>query len=517
MELIELGITPFICFIMAVLVPLTSFVFGKRVGDVIAAIGSIICIALAIKIFSVANSIGITVYRFGGFPPPLGVAYIADAVNSVLALFTSFALFISLSLAMLTIDTRYRYLFHTLAYLLVAGVYGCLFTIDIFNLYVSIELIAISSYALTAFYRNRRAIRAAIIYGISGTVVTSFLLLTTLLIYGSYGTINMIDIALKVLDPGIITPLSGGVFGNIFLSSKIAIALATWTFLFKSGIVPNHFWLPETYSATPFPAIILFTAGADIIGVYGLLRLYYTVFPSGGMLDDYRNLFFNILLVIGIISAIISSMLVSRQTTIRKLIAYSSISQFSLALLGITTRTVEGISGSILHIIVNGLGDIAIIYSISILYLARNMRVLDNFIHILSKLVLVIGMLNLFGITPVLPGFWSKTFITLGFINASIPWGAAIVLISSGLCAIGYLRMVIRFFTLDKSLKTIDIDISKPCIEIISIAMLLIIISIITGIGLIFLISTETRGMFLSYGSTFENISIYIDSIIPMG
>ncbi|MEM0371872.1 MAG: proton-conducting transporter membrane subunit [Ignisphaera sp.] len=512
---IEVGVISLLYLISSVIIALLHTIsVRERLIDLIAATLALIGLLLNIKIFMYVNSIGLLVYRFGGFPPPLGVIYVVDGISCILALLASFALLLSLLFSIQFIEPNVKALYYVLAFLLTSGVVGSLFTGDIFNLYVSIELVAISSYAITSIHKdNPKAIRAAIIYGISGTIVTSFLLLVTFMVYGSYGTLNMADIALKASNIEAEVVFSGNVYGDIVFISKIVLALATWVFLFKSGIMPNHFWLPEVYKVAPLPAIAIFTASADIIGIYGLIRFYYTIFGIDTLVKDFRNTLLILLMIIGGMSTIVSAAFVSRQNSIRKLVAYSSISQFSLSLLGVTIGIGEAIGGVILHLISNGLGDMSIIFSAATIKRVARGKCSNRSMIIIPYIALVIGLLNLFGIIPLLPGFWSKTYLAMGFVKAGFPQGAAIVLISTGLCALGYMRMIIRYLprASDSSVCINNNGVSRELVLPLTILIILVIVTIVLGIFLT--AHNYVRDIFVSYGYMVMDSKRYIDIV----
>ncbi|MEM4829253.1 MAG: proton-conducting transporter membrane subunit [Zestosphaera sp.] len=515
----EPSLIPFICLMLAALVPLTSMVANKKLSNLIALLGSIIIFTIALRLFMVIESVGVAVYRFGGFPAPLGVVYVFDQFNSFLAVSVSFALVLTVVYVVVFESSEHKYLLYSLIYLLMAGVYGCLFTGDVFNFYVSIELAAMSSYALTGFYRGRKAVRAAIIYGIAGTAITSFLLLACFILYGSYGTLNIADIALKSRNVNLEVEFSGGVFGDILLPSKISLALITWIFLFKSGIIPNHFWLPEAYLVAPLPAIVLFTTSADILGIYGIVRLYYLVFSEGSLISDFRATMLGVLFFLGTVSAVIASMLVANQRTIRKLIAYSSISQFSLSLLGVASGTAEGLSGSILHLVVNGLGDASVLYSVGILKYYSSNPVKGGkrkIILSLARVTLIVGLINLFGVIPIVPGFWSKALLVLGLVKAGMTVATIAVLASTGLCAIGYFSTLMKILQKYRSTNNLNDSGSKHDIAVVaSIFILASILMACLGLGIGLTVYDTLRDKVVEFGYGVLDSWTYIKTVIP--
>lgn len=444
-EPLEPALVLSIYLLSAVLAGLTSLVAPRRrLADLVALSGCVVALVLDAKmVFSLGPKEAI-IYKFGGFPPPLGVTYVVDRASALMATLSAFSAVITFLHLTWSMKNELRYYFYVLALLLMAGVHGCLFTGDMFNLYVSVELVAIASYALTGLLRESPlATRAALIYGISGMTITSFLFLSVILLYGSYGTLNMADIALKARHPDAIVAFSGRIHGDIVLTSKVSLALITWILLFKSGIMPNHFWLPEVYRSAPIQAVALFTSSADIVGVCGILRLYSTVFSGNTVLREFLGTFLTILMVICGVSAVVSSILVSRQRTVRRLVAYSTITQFSLSLLGVAANNPEALAGSLLNVVANGLGDMLVLYGAHAIKYTSAGR--SRLTPMLARVALVVGLLNLFGVLPVLPGFWAKTFLTSGLLKAGLPPGAAVVLASAGLCAAGYFQLIFKF------------------------------------------------------------------------
>ncbi|MEM1609111.1 MAG: proton-conducting transporter membrane subunit, partial [Ignisphaera sp.] len=486
--------------------------YGKKFLDSVAVSMAILGLAMSIALMLNSYRNSVEVYTFGGFRPPLGIVYYADFINSILSLLSSFATIISIVVAYITMDYNTRKYFYPLAFLLATGAQGFIFSGDLFHLYVSTELVAISSYALTGLYSNKRnCVRAAIIYGITGTAITNFLLLAVVLIYGSYGTVNMADIALKSMNPEATTPFSGRVFGDILHSSTVALAIMTWVFLFKSGIMPNHFWLPRVYRAAPIASIILFSSSADILGVYGILRLYHIAFSCRSVIATFRQTMLSMLTPLSLTSALFSSLLTARQTTFRGIVAYSTIAQLSLALSGTVLGVPELVAGGILHMVANALGDTSVLLGYAV-----HAKACGKKLHILSKVLVATGLLNLFGVIPVVPGFWSKALMVWGFVEEGVLAGAVIVLISTGLCAIGYLKLILRFFHME-DVKS-DLGMVAKCTTkmqwtLATVASLLI--AVVIGVGLALISVPKLINIFLDLTSNSIDVLTYISNVLP--
>ncbi|MEM4815689.1 MAG: proton-conducting transporter membrane subunit [Ignisphaera sp.] len=468
MTILLLGFLPIYLMSIAISVTILSFITkDRRIYTILSITASLIAFIISLYILILTLNSGILVYRFGGFPAPLGIVYTVDRLSAFLGTLSMFMLFLTSIYSSWMIRSRWLYLYYLLLFLMATGSIGCLYTGDIFNFFVSLELLAISSYALTAFYRDSpRAIRAALRYAISGMMVTSLYLLSTFIIYGSFGTLNMADIALKTRNPNAVTEFTGTTFGDIIVSSKVAISLMVWVFLFKSAIFPLNFaWQPYAYGEAPTPIAAAFTAIADTVGLYGLMRILYTIFGYDSVLADFRASILLLLQVLAIISALIGALLMNFQRDVKRFIAYSTMVQLSLALLGISLDNIEGIASAVLHILSNSLGDAILFYlaGISIVCCGRTVECLGSLK--LKKMIVAIfsgGILNLFGVIPIFIGFWSKALLVLSSVRLGTVIYAVLVLVISGIAAAGYFKILYRIIVSKGIVQPIIKDIAIP-------------------------------------------------------
>jgi multicomponent Na+:H+ antiporter subunit D len=452
-----IGLLPFFLVAVSVIILLIPILNkswkSQRLVELLSLTTSGIAVIMSLLVLINVVENRVVSYRFAGFKPPLGIVYTVDLLSSLLGFLSMTALFLTVLYSKWFIISEWKYLYYSLLFLLSAGSISCFYTGDIFNLFVSIELLSISAYGLVAFYRSKpTAIVASLRYAMTGIVATSIYFFAVVLIYSAFGTLNMADIALKLRNPNAITPFSQSVLGDIVLTSKIAFSLMVWVFLFKTGILPIGFtWQPHVYSEAPLPISAGFTAIADSIGIYLFMRFFTTIL-GWGVIEElvvFRITLFSFIQVLAIISAFISVLLMIVEKDIKKLITYSTISQFSLALLGITLDNVFGVVSAILLLISNILGDAVLFYlaGLSIIGCGRSINciaVLKNSKSMVFSLV--VAILNLFGVLPVTIGFWGKALLVLAGINKSITL-PIIVLVVSGISAIGYFKLLHVMYT----------------------------------------------------------------------
>jgi multicomponent Na+:H+ antiporter subunit D len=253
-------------------------------------------------------------YAMGGWSGeagyPLGIYLVLDGFSvlmlCIINLIGLVALFYSLSyIARYTAEANYYALFC----LIVAGMNGVVLSGDLFNLFVFMEVAVISSYALVAFGVGKTELEASFKYQVLGGLASMLILLAIGLIYWKTKTVNIADIR-NVLEAGYSKPFY--MFVQVLLISGFGL---------KAAIIPFHAWLPDAHSSAPSP-ISAMLSGVLIkaVGIYVLIRLFFNMFVFS----------YEIALVItslGTISMVVGSLLAIVQWDLKRLLAYSSISQ----------------------------------------------------------------------------------------------------------------------------------------------------------------------------------------------
>ncbi len=454
-------ITPFIA-LSAFTIPLLSL-FIKRKGFYNAyalAISFITMIFSALVFLDIYydNEHRPLVYAYGGWPPPIGIVYEVDLFNGLLAAYASFMMFL-----VVVYSIWYsRFLdnvawYYTLLLGLETGVLGCLYTGDAFNLFVMIEVLSISAYALVAYYKNRaEAVEAAIKYAIIGAVVTTLYFIALVFIYSSYGTLNMADICFKAQELRGAVNVSNGLYGSITVASLVALALALWAFTFKSALFPNHFWVPDVYSSAPMPVPAAFSSAVEIVGVYLVVRFLYTLFGPGSIIDlvGYRDAILTILLILGIASGVFGALLMITQNNVNRLLGYSTISHIGLLYmalaLGFTSlpwRIVSlALTALLFHIINHGIGKMLLFVSLGPAVASGNSRDMNKLygagrLYPLASAAIIVAVFNLMGLIP-FAGFFSKLLIYQAYMEAGWLVPAIMVIVVSAISVLGYAKVM---------------------------------------------------------------------------
>ena len=438
---------------------LSIFIKRKIVFDIyFIFVTSLSLVMNAQILYQVMNTQEYLLYPFGGWPPPLGIVYVADYFSAVLATMISFVV---LTIALYTLWYAkhlegYIWLY-TLILTLEAGLIGAVYSGDIFNLYVMLEVTAISSYGLVAFYTFRRKpLASAARYSILGIMFLTFYFLAVIIIYSSLGTLNIGDLAFK-LRPHImhsqnytvIEMYSGSVpkiskEHTLFLSTALLISI--WVFTFISALFPNHFWLPDAHTEAPTPASAVLSGLVVKIGVYTSVRFLYTIFGIDAMFVHVRELLLNLLMVLGIISALFASVMMALQDDCKRMLAYSTIVNIGFIYMGISMNSVMGLASAIYHLINHAIGKALIFISVGLLVRASRTRNLYGMAGIgrqypLVTFIIIMSSLHLIGLPP-FGGFFSKLLLYQSFIEKGAIIPALTVVIASAIVAYGYFKLI---------------------------------------------------------------------------
>ncbi|MEM1812999.1 MAG: proton-conducting transporter membrane subunit [Sulfolobales archaeon] len=451
-DYITIGLTPPLMIAAAFTLPIfTLFVRRKAFYDMYALVVTTIALVLTaynyyVILYVVKRPL---VYPFGGWPPPVGIVYEVDALSAY------FGVFIAAVMLMITIYSVW-YLkgvsgyewYYTLLLGLEAGMIGCVYTGDAFNLFVMLEVLSVSAYGLVVFYRmSHEAVEAGMKYSLIGAVATTVYFIALVFIYGSFGTLNMADIAYKSRGGGEF-PYSGMVVGNIHLASAIALALSMWAFTFKSAVVPNHFWLPDAHPAAPTPVSAALSGLVVKVGVYSIIRFIYTIYGLDSLqpIANVVSIIMKLLVVLGMLSAIIASALMVVQSDIKRLIAYSTIMHVGFIVTSLSLGTKLGIEAALYHTVNHAIGKALLFLSAGVLIKVAGSRNIDEMSGIgrylpLTSFTLIVAILSLEGLPP-LAGFFSKLLLYEAFIDSGLALLAVVLIVSSAFALLAYIKLL---------------------------------------------------------------------------
>lgn len=302
---------------------------------------------------------------------------------------------------------------------------------DLMSLYVGLELQSLALYVIAAFQRDSvRSTEAGIKYFVLGSVASGMLLFGASLIYGFCGGTAFVQISRALLD-GKAGEL-GTVIGLVFVVAGLA---------FKIAAVPFHMWTPDVYEGAPTPVTAFFAISPKIAALS--LTVSVLMGPFKPLFAEWQQ----IIIVVSVLSMALGAFAALRQPNIKRLMAYSSISNVGYILLGVASGTEKGIQAMVFYLViytVMTLGAFAVI-----LLMKRRDVMVENVSDLaglgrtqpMMAFAMMILMFSLAGIPP-LAGFWAKLYIFIAAIEAQLFWPAVLGVLASVVASYYYLRIV---------------------------------------------------------------------------
>ncbi len=297
--------------------------------------------------------------------------------------------------------------------------------------YLGLELLALSSYALVAYDRESRiGSEAAMKYFVLGSMASGMLLYGMSMIYGATGTLDLFAIAEAVRDLGSDDVML--IFGLVFLVVGLA---------FKFGVVPFHMWVPDVYQGAPVP-ITLFISSVPKMAAFAMaFRLLQT--GLGEMHGDWGQM----LAFLAVLSIVIGNLAAIAQTNIKRMFAYSTIGHMGFVFMGLLSGTPDGYGAGMFYVIVYSLMSAAG-FGMVILLSGHGVEAerLDDFRGLNQRnpwyaAIMAMVMFSMAGV-PVFVGFFAKWLVIQAALDAGLVWLAIIAVVFSVVGAFYYIRVV---------------------------------------------------------------------------
>ena len=358
-------------------------------------------------------------------------------VDDLVADFLRLASFVAVSLV----------LFYSRSYLALRGLFrGEMFVLILFallgmqvlitansflTLYLGLELMSLSLYALVAMQRDERApAEAAMKYFVLGALASGFLLYGMSMIYGATGTLEIDRVAQAVLgDTGNRVLL---VFGLVFVVSAIA---------FKLGAVPYHMWVPDVYQGAPTPVTLLIGTAPEFAAFAMILRLL--AGALGGAEVDWQGM----LVVLSVLSVTLGHVVAIAQTNLKRMLAYSTIANMGYVLMGFLAADVTGYSAAMFYMVAYVLTSLAS-FGMILLLSRKGFEAdqLDDLKGLNARspwwaFVMLLVMFSLAGMPPTI-GFYAKLLVLQAAVKSGFVWLAIVGVLAALVGAFYYLRIV---------------------------------------------------------------------------
>jgi len=429
---------PEIFLAIAISVILLVDLFTKDVKRNITYVLSIVAMGVCGLITFSSLGSGETVYTFNNM-------FVADPMSNILKLFSYLA--VALTLVYSRQYAAQRDMiggfkggeFYILALFSLLGQMVMISANNFLIIYLGLELMSLSLYALVAIRRDHAvSTEAAMKYFILGALASGFLLYGISMLYGATGSLDLTEVAQAIGSGTVNKPVL--VLGLVFVVAGLA---------FKLGVVPFHMWVPDVYQGAP-TAVTLLLGGAPKLATFAItIRLLVEALPA--LAVDWQQM----LTILAVLSMAIGNITAIMQTNIKRMLAYSTISQMGFVLLGLLSGIFTAADGSV----VNGYGA-AMFYSITyvmttlgvfgvIMLLSRTgfeAENIDDFKGLNQRspwfaFVMLLFMFSLAGVPPVV-GFYAKLSVLQSVVANGQIWLAIFAVLFSLIGAYYYLRVV---------------------------------------------------------------------------
>ncbi len=299
------------------------------------------------------------------------------------------------------------------------------------TLYLGLELLSLSQYAMVALRRDSVvATEAAIKFFVLGALASGFLLYGMSMVYGATGTLDITRVT-EVIRSGAINH-SVLVVGLVFIVAGIS---------FKLSVAPFHMWAPDVYEGAP-TAVALFIGSAPKFAAFGfVMRLL--VEGLGAMVADWQGM----LIILAVMSMMIGNLAAIAQTNIKRMLAYSTISHMGFMLLGIIGADENGYSSSMFYVLVYVLMTLGTFGMIMLLSREGfEAEKLDDFKGLNRRnpwyaFITLLLMFSMAGIPPTV-GIYAKLAVLQAVLSAGYVWLAVVAVLFSLIGAFYYLRIV---------------------------------------------------------------------------
>ena len=394
--------------------------------------------ALAVLNLALVVRYGEARYVFGGWGAPFGIEWVADAAASAVA--AAIAVIATVGPAyegQVRIEAKGSRvgLHYVLILLLLSGLTGVVFAGDLFNVFVFLEVATLATCALIAM-AGGKALIFAFRYLILATIGATFFLLGVSFVYAVTGTLNMADLAQRLV------PLGGSaavIIGVVFMFLGLAI---------KMALMPFHGWLPDAYTEAPDAISPLISALVTKVSLFAWIRIMYWVLGAGQGSDLAQVL--EVCWMLGAAAAVVGAFLALIQHDLKRMFAYGGVSHIGLIMLGAGLGNQTGLAGSLFYLINDAVMQATLFVLAGLAGTHYGTRTVEQ-LGLLRRRApwlagcLIVVALSMVGIPPT-GGFFGKWYIVLGAVQAGQYVAVAAVILATLLTLGLFANLLVRVF-----------------------------------------------------------------------
>lgn len=390
-------------------------------------------VILSIALLQTSADGSYQVYLLGNWQAPFGIVLVLDRLSALMVATTSVLALASLIYAIATDTDKKGSHFHVLFQFILLGLNGAFLTGDLFNLFVFFEVLLLASYALLLHGGGRKRTKAGLHYVVINLVGATLFLFAVGALYGVLGTLNIADLAAKLV---VLPEEDKGLVGAAGLLLLVVFGI-------KAALFPLYLWMPTAYTNTSAPVAALFAIMTKV-GIYAIIRVHGTIFgDDAGILTDFHLPW---VLGLGLLTLVLAAFGVMAAKELREQVAYLVLASVATLLIAVGLNNPLALSSGLYYLIHSTLIAGGMFLLADIISRGRG-SFADKFESgFAMPSAILIGSMFMFGAIamtgmPPLSGFFGKVLM----LNASLshPWFAwvlAVVLIAGFITIVSMAR-----------------------------------------------------------------------------
>lgn len=374
-------------------------------------------------------------HAMGGWSQPLGIEYVLDPLSGFMAVLigvTGLLVVVYPTATGFNVTPERGVVVYPLVLLLLGALFGVVVTRDLFNLFVSLEIYSIASYALIALGGPAAAV-ASYRYLLIGTMGSSLYLLGVGFVYFTTGSLGMDSVG-PALEQLTDSPTTAAAV------ALIVIGLGT-----KMAIFPLHVWLPDAHSHAP-PAVAALLAAVQVkVAAYALIRILLDVFPTGYVTDQLPVM--TMLTWFGAAGIVVGSVMAIRQDDIKRMLAHSTVAQLGYIAVGIGLGTRMALIGALLHVVNHAAMKACMFFVAGGVLERAGTKKIAGYAGLGQRMpvtmtAFTVAAISMVGLPPT-AGFVSKWYLVSGAVEAD-RWVVGVIVVGASVLTLLYFLRVLE-------------------------------------------------------------------------
>jgi multicomponent Na+:H+ antiporter subunit D len=414
-------------------------------------------------------------FDIGHFPAPFGISLRIGEIESLIALLFAIVDLMVTWYAYYSLEKEIKEsriaFFHTMNLLLLASLLGIVFTNDIFNGFVFLEVSTLAACGIIVVKDKKTNIKAGLKYLILSSLGSGLVLMGIAFIYSLSGHLSM-----DYIHEAMIANLDGK--QNTIL---ISVILFTVGLGIKGAMFPLHIWLPDAHASAPSPSSAILSALVIKAPVIFLIKVFYRVY---GTQIIHETVILDLVLMFGVMGMIFGSLFARSQKELKRMIAYSSVAQMGYIFFAIGLGNTLGVVMAIYHIVAHALTKSSLFLAAGSFIEQTGFKHIEDFRGIGKEMPVTLGIFTVSGLSmigiPVLPGFISKWNLAMASIQIDKLYLLIFLLISSLLNASYYFPIIINGYFGEENLDgKVFLSKSKPIKQLLPLIILTVLMVLV--------------------------------------